>query len=276
MGRTDVLPKLGSSKDLLLSDPLSNLNEDEEAEYLEQILYTASFEEFATKFVQYDTIIWVMISLLLVLAWGIGLIMLLCLPIRRCILKKEISSRKLYVTPHEIVYKASRPSFIPFWGMVMIEKHVPLPQVIDIIIEQGCLQSVYGIHTFRVESIAQGKAAPVDELQVQGVYNPGLLRKIIVTEAAKAIQEFDRSWKHTSQISEGESTVRVGSFSDGSAILRSPVKTSKIGSSPRHASIEHRGVVSADLFLHKLDEVNKSVKKIELLIEQSHASSDRS
>lgn len=42
----------------------------------------------------------------------------------------------------------------------------------------GCLQSIYGIHTLRVESIARGKAAPVDELQVQGVANPGLLRKV--------------------------------------------------------------------------------------------------
>ena len=31
----------------------------------------------------------------------------------------------------------SRPSFIPFWGVVNIEKHVPLALVIDIIIEQG-------------------------------------------------------------------------------------------------------------------------------------------
>ena len=29
-----------------------------------------------------------------------------------------------------------------------------------------------------VESIAHGKATPVDELQVQGVYNPGVLRKV--------------------------------------------------------------------------------------------------
>lgn len=42
----------------------------------------------------------------------------------------------------------------------------------------GCLQSVYGIHTLRIESIAHGKAAPVDELLVQGVSNPGLLRKV--------------------------------------------------------------------------------------------------
>lgn len=43
----------------------------------------------------------------------------------------------------------------------------------------GCLQSMYGLHTFRIESIAHGKAAPVDELQFQGVSNPGLLRKVI-------------------------------------------------------------------------------------------------
>lgn len=38
---------------------------------------------------------------------------------------------------------------------------------------------MYGLHTFRVESIAVDKAAPVDELQVQGVHNPGLLRKVV-------------------------------------------------------------------------------------------------
>lgn len=38
---------------------------------------------------------------------------------------------------------------------------------------------MYGIHTFRVESIAHGKAAPVDELQVQGVANPALLRRVM-------------------------------------------------------------------------------------------------
>lgn len=33
--------------------------------------------------------------------------------------------------------KVSRPSFIPFWGVVTIEKRIPLSLVIDIIIEQG-------------------------------------------------------------------------------------------------------------------------------------------
>ena len=48
-----------------------------------------------------------------------------------------------------------------------------------VMIFTGWLQSMYGIYTFRVESIAHGKAAPVDELQVQGVANPALLRKVM-------------------------------------------------------------------------------------------------
>ena len=42
----------------------------------------------------------------------------------------------------------------------------------------GCLQSIYGVQTFRLESIAHGKAAPVDELQIQGVSDPSVLRKV--------------------------------------------------------------------------------------------------
>ncbi|XP_028100703.1 uncharacterized protein LOC114300043 [Camellia sinensis] len=122
------------------------------------------------------------------------------------------------------------------------------------------LQSTYGIHTFRVESIAHGKAAPVDELQVQGVYNPGLLRKIIVTEASKVIQDVGRTRRSAAQIGEGESMVRVGSSAEGPAVFRSPSKSWKIVGSPRYASVEHRSTRATDLMLHKLEEVSKSVK----------------
>ncbi|KAM1053033.1 hypothetical protein ACFX13_000602 [Malus domestica] len=55
--------------------------------------------------------------------------------------------------PSEIVYKVSRPSFIPFWGITTIEKHVPLSLVIDIIIEQGTdtgLTVLYNLLLFSV------------------------------------------------------------------------------------------------------------------------------
>ncbi|KAB1214417.1 hypothetical protein CJ030_MR5G003227 [Morella rubra] len=178
MGHADGLSELRSPRRKLFSDLESESGDDDAADEAEQILYSASFEELARNSVQYDMVIWLSISLLLVLAWGVGILMLLYLPIKRYVLQKDISSRKLYVTPTEIVYKVTRPSYIPFRGTAIFEKHVPLSTVIDIIIEQGCLQSMYGIHTFRIESIAYGKAAPVDELQVQGVSNPGLLRKM--------------------------------------------------------------------------------------------------
>ncbi|XWS35767.1 hypothetical protein CRYUN_Cryun20dG0024100 [Craigia yunnanensis] len=272
MGHTDGLSELRSSKDKLLADP-EEPEDDFQLDSSDQILYTASFEELARNNLQYDTIIWVSISLLLVLAWGVGIIMLLYLPIRRYVLQKDILSCKLYVTPSEIVYKVSRPSFIPFWGIITIEKNVPLSKVIDIVIEQGWLQSVYGIHTFRVESIAHGKAAPVDELQVQGVTNPALLRKVIVREAAKAIQNVGKSWKLSTVTGEEETISRMASLTEGQPILRSPAKSWKMTASPHHSSVERRAVVPGELFMQKLNEVNKSVKKIELLIEKSQASS---
>ena len=48
----------------------------------------------------------------------------------------------------------------------------------------GCLQSAYSLYTFRIESIAHGKPAPVDELQFHGVYNPDLLRKVLLCAIA--------------------------------------------------------------------------------------------
>ena len=105
MGHTDGLSELRSSKDHLFSDPEFELDDEEAANCSEQILYLASFEELARNSIKYDTVIWLSISLLLVLAWGVGIIMLLYLPIKRYVLQKDISSRKLYVTPSEIVYK---------------------------------------------------------------------------------------------------------------------------------------------------------------------------
>ena len=105
MGHAGGLSELRSSKDQILAEPVSELGDDEGEDCSEQILYSTSFEELASNSIKYDTVIWLSISLLLVLAWGVGLIMLLYLPIRRYVLQKDLSSRRLYVTPTEIVYK---------------------------------------------------------------------------------------------------------------------------------------------------------------------------
>ncbi|KAL0347828.1 UNVERIFIED_CONTAM: hypothetical protein Scaly_1798800 [Sesamum calycinum] len=218
MGHAEGLPKLGSAKDLLLSDPVAEQGVDEEAEDPSQVLYTASFEELASKNVQYNTIIWLSISLLLVLAWGIGIVMLLYLPFKRYVLQKDIASRKLDITSKEIVYKG---------GCSQCMDYIPL------------------------------------ELNISHM--------VLVTQASKAIQDDDRSWN---PINGGETMYRMESLTLGPAVLRSPTpsKGRRIMGSPHHPPMEPQGIVPTGLMLHKLEEVNKSVKKLEFLIEKTQAS----
>lgn len=54
--------------------------------------------EMEESFLNYQTKQWVLSSLLLILAWGIGVLILLYVPVRRFILRKGIQSRKFYVT----------------------------------------------------------------------------------------------------------------------------------------------------------------------------------
>lgn len=103
---------------LLLSTPTSSqiqVGAAAEAEE-EPVLYAASFEEMEENFVKYQTAQWVVYSLLLILAWGIGLFMLLYVPVRRYILREDIRSRKLFLTPNSIVYKViSQPHVLLFF-----------------------------------------------------------------------------------------------------------------------------------------------------------------
>ncbi|URE04151.1 hypothetical protein MUK42_04410 [Musa troglodytarum] len=268
-GHAIGLHERSESDELLLEDPVSEVGDEEELSG--KVLFAASFEELAKNHVQYDTIIWVLISLLLVLAWGVGIIMLLYLPVRRYVLQKDVSSRRLYVTSDMIVYKATRPSFLPFLGLTKIEKRIPLHLVIDIIIEQGCLQSNYGIHTFRLESVAYGKAAPVDELQFQGVSNPGLLRKVIIIESTKSIQEVGNR-KSAILPGEGMSTpTSLRSLADIPPPSRWQSPSMRVKASPRRPLFEAGGIVPGDLLLHKIEEVKRSVKKLESVIVGSHS-----
>lgn len=256
------------SDELLLEDPVSEVGDEEETSG--KVIYAASFEELSRNHVQYDTVIWVLISLLLVLACGVGIVMLLYLPVRRYVLQKDISSRRLYITSDEIVYKVTRPSILPLLGLIKVEQRIPLHVVIGIVIEQGCLQSIYGVHTFRIECIAHGKAAPVGELQFQGVSNPRLLKKVIILEATKRIQEVG-NWKLTSFSGDALSTPTMRSLTDVPNSSRWKSPSMKVKASPRHAFLEAGGVVPGDLLLHKLEEVKESVQKLGSMLVQSNA-----
>ncbi|XP_021276398.1 uncharacterized protein LOC110410832 isoform X3 [Herrania umbratica] len=175
MGTGDEVVEIESLERSLLSESITG-EEGTEAED-ESVLCTASFQEMEENFVKYQTAQWVLFSLLLILAWGIGLFMLLYIPVRRYILRKDIRSRKLYLTPNSIVYKVTRPVPFPCFGVLKKEKHVLLPSVADVVIEQGYLQSLFGVYSLRIENVGV-RRPPSDDVQIQGIANPSAFRKL--------------------------------------------------------------------------------------------------
>ncbi|XP_008785576.1 uncharacterized protein LOC103704165 isoform X2 [Phoenix dactylifera] len=196
------------------------------------ILYSASFEEMEDNYVKYQTAQWILYSLLLMLAWGIGVFMLLYLPIRRRILRKDFQSRKLYVTTNAIIYKVTRPLSFPCFGVLKKEKHVLLPSVADIVIEQGYLQSFFGIYSVRIEN-ARVRRPASDDVQIQGIAHPRAFRKAVLTHI---------------------SNMRSEGFSQQASVNDDP---QSLVSGPQPGTwMSPYG----DMILHKLEEVESSIK----------------
>lgn len=236
-------------KGLLRDHGYGEIAESEE----DPILYTATFREVEDNFVKHQTAQWVLYSLPLVLAWGIGLFMLLYLPVRRHILRKDIRSRKLYLTPNAIVYKVTRPVPFPCCGVLKKEKHVLLRSVADVVIEQGYLQSLFGVYSLRIENVGV-RRPPSDDVQIQGIANPIAFRKAVLTRLSSL-----RNEAYPRQISTIDD---VPNLKLGHSALMSPSKSIRYDSSTY--SGEH-------LLLQKLDEVGSSVKRLQTLIEEQQS-----
>uniref|UniRef100_A0A0E0FDC5 DUF7642 domain-containing protein n=2 Tax=Oryza meridionalis TaxID=40149 RepID=A0A0E0FDC5_9ORYZ len=174
MGFTDEIVQIDVLERHLLAglspDDYKGISEDE-------ILYDASFEATEDKFVKYQITRWILLSVLLILAWGVGLLMLLYLPIWIYVCRKDFRSRKLCLTPHAIVYKVTRPVTFPCFGVLRNEKHVVLHSVSDIVVEQGYLQSLFGIYSIRIENIGVRRPAS-DDIKITGISHPHDFRKV--------------------------------------------------------------------------------------------------
>jgi hypothetical protein len=104
MGLPDERVEVAALERHLLDDLSSN---DNDRKCDDEVLYNASFGEMEDNFVKYQIAQWILLSVLLILAWGVGVLMLLYLPIRIYICRREFRSTKLFLTPHAIVYKVS-------------------------------------------------------------------------------------------------------------------------------------------------------------------------
>lgn len=219
-----------------------NEREDEEA-----VLYAASFREMEEGFVKYQTVQWVLYSVLLILAWGIGILMLLYLPVRRFILRKDVRSRTLYLTPNAIVYKVTRPVSFPCFGVLKKEKHVLLHSVADVVIEQGYLQSLFGVYSLRIENVGV-RRPPSDDVKIQGVANPNAFRKAVMMRLSNMRNEI-----LSRQVSTLEDVPHH--------LMMSP-----------SMSLKHDPNPSGELLLmQKLEEVGSSVKRIQSLFEEQQS-----
>uniref|UniRef100_A0A0D9Y0N7 DUF7642 domain-containing protein n=1 Tax=Leersia perrieri TaxID=77586 RepID=A0A0D9Y0N7_9ORYZ len=92
MGFTDEIVQV----DVLERHLLAGLSPDDyKGTYEDDILYDASFGATEDKFIKYQITRWILLSIVLILAWGVGLLMLLYLPIWIYVCRRDFRSRKL-------------------------------------------------------------------------------------------------------------------------------------------------------------------------------------
>lgn len=241
MGMPDEIVQVDALERQLLADLSSS---DYNGTCEDEILYDASFGAMEDSFVKYHIARWILLSILLILAWGVGLLMLLYLPIWIYVCRRDFCSRKLYLTPHAIVYKVTKPFTFPCFGVLKNEKHVILPSVSDIVVEQGYLQSFFGVYSIRIENIGVRRPAS-DDIKIIGVAHPHDFRKAVLIHLLNTRnQNFSR---------------KASVVDDHECTSSDPITS---------ASVHPLG----DLILAKLDEVEISVKKMQARLQGAETS----
>eukprot|EP01129_Flabellula_baltica_P005516 TRINITY_DN2006_c0_g1_i2.p1 TRINITY_DN2006_c0_g1~~TRINITY_DN2006_c0_g1_i2.p1 ORF type:complete len:180 (-),score=25.10 TRINITY_DN2006_c0_g1_i2:18-557(-) len=111
--------------------------------------------------------------------------MLLYMPIFIWITRKDIESRRLSVTHESVNYKTAPPVHCCCCcGVNMSEKHVLLPLVTDVIIEQGCLQAKYNVYSISIENAGQGPRKGGSDVSIKGISDPRMFKKIVLSAAS--------------------------------------------------------------------------------------------
>jgi len=149
-----------------------------------------------------------------------------------------------------------------------------LPLVTDVVIEQGCLQSAFGIFSIRIENAGLRRPLPVDDAKIIGVVNPKHFRKVVLMTASSLRKEH-LATKITSLKVPINNEEELPTFSpeiNGSRNRAWPYGGSGPASwqmSPVNR-IEEMNTCeppSGEILLQKLEEVGNSVKRVEILIE---------
>jgi len=163
------------------------LDEEEEMEH-GLVLYRASFGELEDTYIRYRTWALFGISLVMILAYGLGLLMLVWLPVLRYIAREDLRSRRLYITSENVVYKNAPPACCPCFGVNKTEKHILLPLITDVVLSQSWFEAWFGIWTVSIENAGQGGGGGANnrvtpDLKIQGIYQPEIFKKLLLRAA---------------------------------------------------------------------------------------------
>ncbi|XP_017178148.1 uncharacterized protein [Malus domestica] len=143
---------------------------------------------------------------------------------------------------HCLQAQYAKPVPFPIFGVLKKEKHVLLPSVADVVIEQGYLQSLFGVYSLRIEHVGV-RRPPSDDVQIHGIANPSAFRKAVLMRLASMTNEV-----FTRQVSTLEDIPNL-------KLQGSPSKSLRYG----------------DLtLLQKLEEVGSSVKRVQTILEEQH------
>jgi len=149
-----------------------------------KILYQTNFSHREEQYVKYKSMKFFLACLIMIPFYGIGILMLIYLPVYAYIARRDIRSRRLYITTESVVYRTAPPvHVVPCCGVTMTEKHTLLPLVTDVIVEQGCLQSKYGIHSIKIENAGQTGGKKTYDVEIDGLDDPREFKKILLIAA---------------------------------------------------------------------------------------------
>eukprot|EP01102_Stenamoeba_stenopodia_P004368 TRINITY_DN14675_c0_g1_i1.p1 TRINITY_DN14675_c0_g1~~TRINITY_DN14675_c0_g1_i1.p1 ORF type:complete len:276 (+),score=69.14 TRINITY_DN14675_c0_g1_i1:99-926(+) len=161
-----------------------SLTEAEETEH-GRVLFQASFLENEAKYVSYITWGLFFASLLMAVFYGVGLLLLFWIPVLRSNARKDLQSRRLYITSENVVYKTAAPAFCPCFGVNKTEKHILLPLITDVILSQSWFEAWFGIYSVKIENPGQaglGTQAGADVI-IQGIHQPEIFKKVLLRAA---------------------------------------------------------------------------------------------
>ena len=164
-----------------------------------QVLWSANQEGMESAYKKYHTTLWCLLGLVLIPAYGVGLLLLLWAPVIWLNARDGFRARRFYVTEKGIVLRLREPVTCRCCGVNSAEKHLLHSVVTDVSVTQNFVQRWFGLHTIRVETPGQSRAGvdatATSDIEVLGLTEPMAVKAVLLLAVTlgREDQDFDSS-----------------------------------------------------------------------------------